>query len=168
MTSGWMTLGLLADASQTAWERAAFLFHVLAASAGILCLAAGAIAGGKYLRKYANLRRKDPAEIASGGPSLEALNRFVRRMVYAGFALLTAAIAMGLHQAFQPEHKGWFHIWQTHPKMVLAAGTWAVYAIALCVIRGRKFRGRLAAGLSIAGLVLVILVLLLALLMPGQ
>ena len=168
MTGDWPPLTLPADAPLTAWERAAFLFHVIAASAGILCLAAGAAAGAKYLRKYANLRRKDPAEIASGGASLEALNRFVRRMVYAGFALLTVAIAMGLHQAFQPEREGWFHIWQTHPKMVLAAGTWAVYALALCVIRGKKFRGRLAAGLSIAGVVLVALVLLLALLMPGQ
>ncbi len=158
---------LLADASQTAWERAAFLFHVVAAAAGILCFAAGAVAGWRYLRKYANLRRKDPAEIASGGPSLEALNRFVRRMVYVGFALLTAAIAMGLHQAFQPEREDWFHLWQTHPKMVLAAATWAVYAVALGAIRGKRFRGRLAAGLSIAGFALVVLVLLIAHLVPG-
>jgi len=166
MLIGCETLAALAQATQPACERGFYAAHVAAAGAGTVCFIAAAAAAWRYLRKHKHLRRKDPDAIAAGGPSLAWLNRFVRRMVYLGFALLTAAIFTGMFHAFQPGRAGWFHIWQTHPKLLATAAAWLTYAVALWAARGRKFRARQAAMLSIAGLVLVIVTLLISVLVP--
>lgn len=169
MLTGWEFLAQTpSPTAPPGCERAWFAAHLAFAVAAALVFAAAAASGWSYLRKFKHLRRKDPDAIAAGGPSLEALNRRVRRLVYAGLALLTGAIATGLVHAFQPGRAGWFHLWQTHPKMLASAVAWLVYGAAVCVARARKFRGRQAAVLSLVGLALMIVILLTSVLVPGR
>ena len=134
--------------------------HIALAIAGTACFGAAACGGGIYLRASGRLRSKDAGIVTAHWPSLERLDRFVRRALLVGFALLTAAIAAGLVEALLPRGGRWFWNWQTHPKTLAAVIAWVVYTIALYTAYGRRFRPARTAALSIAGFVLLMGVLL--------
>jgi len=136
------------------------VLHVALAAAAALALAASAVGGWRYLRKYAQLRRKDPRMFEGAAVSLEQLGRFLRRVLPAAFALVTATVITGFFDALQPRLHGFFHNWVTHPKMLAAGITWLIYSIALHAACARRFRARVAAILSIVGFVLLVAVLL--------
>ena len=147
----------------TIWHGA----HLVFAIAGTAYFSAAGGAGAIYLRTHQRLRRKDPAAIESHWPSLERLDRFLRHAIPVGFALLTLTMAVGVYGGFLADRSHWVRTWWKHPKMVIAAVAWLVYAVALHAACGKRFRGRRAAVLSIAGLVLLVVVLLVSLLMPS-
>lgn len=151
------------DFAADVWNAA----HIASAVMGTACMAAAGGAGVYYLRSYGRLRRKDPAALTAGGPSLERLDRFIRHALVVGFALLSAAILLGLCEVFRPHRARWFRTWWTHPKMTFACASWLVYALALHAAFRRRFRGRWTAVLSIVGLVLLTAVLLFSIFMPG-
>jgi len=151
------------DFAADVWNAA----HIAMAVIGTACMAAAGGAGVYYLRSYGRLRRKDPGALAPDGPSLERLERFIRHALVVGFALLSAAILLGLCEVFRPHRARWFRTWWTHPKMTFACVSWLVYATALHAAFRRRFRGRWTAVLSIVGLVLLTVVLLVSIFMPG-
>ena len=164
----WMVLGVALagaayrDFAHDVWAAA----HVALAAAAAACFFAAAAGGWLYLRKYRQLRSKDPDIFASPLPSLERLDRFIRQVLPAAFVLLTATILAGLAGALQPEREGYFRNWVTHPKILTAGITWLLYAVALHTAHAKRFRGRVRAGLSVAGFVLLVGVLVASMLLP--
>jgi len=140
--------------------------HAATAVAAAACFAAAAAGGALYLLKHRRLRRKDPAVLHHQLPSLERLERFVRRALPVGFVFVTAAIVTGLLGALGPRRQGFFHAWWTHPKVLFGAVAWLVYAAALHAASARRCRMRTAAVLAIAGFVLLVAVMLGSMLMP--
>jgi ABC-type uncharacterized transport system permease subunit len=136
------------------------LLHVTLASSAALAFAAAAVGGWRYLRKYDQLRSKDPRMFEGSAVSLERLGRFLRRALPIAFVLVTATVITGLFDALQPRLQGFFHDWKTHPKMLAAGLTWVIYSIALHAAYARRFRARVAAILSVVGFVLLVAVLL--------
>jgi len=141
--------------------------HVVFSVLGTLCLAVAAGSGVLYLRTDRRLRRKDAAALTGRWPSLEKLDAIMRGAIPVGFALLTLTMVVGAYGGFLAERTHWVRTWWKHPKMLIAAGAWLVYAVAVHAAFGRRFRGRRAAVLSLAGLVLVVVVLLVSLLLPA-
>ncbi len=134
------------------------LLHVTLAAAATLAFVAAAVGGWRYLRKYAQLRGKDPRMFDGSAVSLERLGRFLRGALPIAFVLVTATVVTGLLDAFHKQT--YFRNWVTHPKMLTAGITWLIYSIALHAAYARRFRARLAAILSIVGFVLLVAVLL--------
>lgn len=148
------------DFARNTWT----VVHVLLAASAALAMAAGAIGGWLYLRKYAQLRCKDPRMFDRATPSLETLGRFLRRILPVAFSMVTATVLTGFVDAFQKD--AYFHKWVTHPKMLTAGITWLIYSVALHAAYARRFRARLAAILSIVGFILLLAVLLASMLLP--
>ena len=140
--------------------------HVVLAAAATIGFAAAAIGGCFYLRKHAQLRRKDPEVFRRPLPSLERLDRFLRHALPVAFVLVTATIVTGVVGALQPQREGYFRNWVTHPKMLTAGITWLLYTLALHAAYARRFRGRAAAVLSAVGFLLLIAVLVASMLLP--
>ena len=159
-----VAVALLAEPSEKTW----YVVHVASAVAGSVCFAVAAVAGAAYVRTDKLLRRKDPALLSSRWPSLEGLDRCIRRLLPLGLGLLTVAIASGICDAFQPSRAGWFRIWQTHPKMLVASGAWVFCAVAMQVAYAKRFRGRQVAAMSIAVFILLLVVLLAAVIVPSD
>jgi len=156
------TATILLQATPSAW----YASHVALGVAGAACLAAAAAAGAAYLGLHGRLRRRDPSLLGSHLPSLEKLDRFARRALVAGFALLTGAIVSGVCDAFWHYEGNFFAVWQTHPKVLVASAAWLVGAVAVRTAFAGRFRGRRMAALCIAGFVLVIVVIVVSLLVP--
>ena len=159
-------MAALLAAAMPALERAWFGIHVALSAAGSAALALAAGTGAVYLHVHGRLRRKDAELLSGGGPSLERVERVMRRTLVAGFVLLTAAIAMGLYDALAGMGGRYFASWWTHPKVLLSAVAWLVYFAAMMASYARRFRGRQVAYLSIAGLVLLAAVLAISTVMP--
>ncbi len=138
--------------------------HVILSASASLAFAAASVGAWLYLRKYRQLRRKDPRMFDSPAPPLESLGRFLRRMLPVAFALVTATLVTGLAGAFRRDT--YFHNWATHPKMLTSVIVWVVYSVALHAAYARRFRARLAAMLSIVGFILLLAVLLASMLLP--
>ena len=157
-------VALLVRPSENIW----YVVHVATAAAGAVCFAAAAAAGTAYIRTDKRLRRKDAALLSSHWPSLEGLDRWIRWLLPLGLALLTVAIASGICDALHPSRAGWFRIWQTHPKMLVASWAWLFCAVAMQVAYAKRFRGRQVAAMSIAVFILLLVVLLATLSVPDR
>ena len=156
------TATILPQAASGAW----YASHVALGVAGAACFAAAAAAGAAYLGVHGRLRRRDPSLLVSHLPSLEKLDRFARRALVAGFALLTGAIISGVCDAFWHYDGNFFAVWQAHPKILVASAAWLVGAVALRTALARRSRGRRMAVLCIAGFVLVTIAIVVSLLVP--
>ena len=155
---GVAVLAMLVEPGERTW----LVVHVASAMGGAVCFAVAALAGAAYIRTDKRLRRKDAALLSSHWPSLEGLDKCIRHLLPLGLGLLTVAIASGICDALQPSRAGWFKIWQTHPKMLVAFCAWLFCAVAMQVAYARRFRGRQVAAMSIAVFILLLLVVLLA------
>jgi len=149
-------------------EKTWYVVHVASAIAGAVCFAVAAVAGSAYIRTDKRLHRKDPALLSSHRPSLEGLDRCIRRLLPLGLGLLTVAIASGICDALPPSRAGWFKIWQTHPKMLVAFWAWLICAVAMQVAYAKRFRGRQVAAMSIAVFILLLVVLVATVSVPSN
>jgi ABC-type uncharacterized transport system permease subunit len=140
--------------------------HVTLAASAAVAFAAAAVGGWFYLRKHAQLRRKDPRLFQLPLPPLERLDRFLRHALPVAFVLVTATIVTGLVGALRPQHEGYFRNWVTHPKVLTAGIVWVLYTLALHAAYARRFRGRAAAVLAVAGFLLLVAVLVASMLLP--
>jgi ABC-type uncharacterized transport system permease subunit len=149
-------------------EKVWYVVHVASAMGGAVCFAVAALAGAAYIRTDKRLRRKDPALLGSHWPSLEGLDRCIRHLLPLGLGLLTVAIASGICDALQPSRAGWFKIWQTHPKMLVASLAWLFCAAAMQVAYARRFRGRQVAAMSITIFALLLVVMIANIFVPSR
>ena len=167
IATAWAAMAVLLSGSayhgfaHDAWT----VIHVVLAASSALAFAAAAVGGSQYLRKYAQLRSKDPRMFTGPATSLERIGRFLRRSLPIAFALVSATCITGLVNALV-DHQTYFSNWVTHPKVLAAGISWLFYAVALHAVYARHFRARVAAILSIAGFFLLFGVLLGAMLMP--
>ena len=80
------------------------------------------------------------------------MEHFTRVSVALGFPLLTLGLITGLVRAFSSPHGNELGPqWYRSPKVLLAFGAWAVYALVLHAPINPSFRGRRAALLSVVG-----------------
>ena len=125
---------------------------------GTLFFAVAAVAGGMYLFLQHRARKKTNLAGNTRLPSLEAAERLIVHASALGFALLTVGLVSGLiivtTSPDNPLGAGWWH----HPKVVLAACVWVIYALVMNVRHATHFRGSRAAWLSVAGFVLILAV----------
>jgi ABC-type transport system involved in cytochrome c biogenesis permease subunit len=152
--------------AETAWSWT----HRLTAYGGALALAVAGAVGAMYLVANHRLRSKSLGG-RGGGPqfgNLERLESIAHMSLVLGWPLFTfgliTGILWGIHQtthglAGQSVFFG--------PKVLLAVGTWFVYALALHSPINPSFRGRKAAVLGLIGLVLMVGTLVAVQFMPG-
>lgn len=130
--------------------------HLAGVYLGTLFLAIAAMAGGMYLFLQGRARRKIDFTVNDRLPSLEAAERLIVRSSSLGFALLTVGLITGLiiviTQPGGQMGEGWWY----HPKVLLAASVWVIYALVMNVRHATRFRGSRAAWMSIAGFVLLL------------
>ena len=135
------------------------------AGAGFLGVAAGAAA--LYLYVHRRLARKAPIGALARLAPLEATERLMGAMTTAGFALLSLGLAAGFivvhHFGPQGLGPGWWY----SPKVLVAAGAWALYAVVVNVRQTMSLRGARAAWLSLAGFALLAAAFGLGVAMPG-
>lgn len=168
LAAAWMALALaMAGAAYHAFARDLWaMLHVAAAASSAVAFAAAAVGGWMYLRKHKQFRCRDPRMFHFPLPSLERLERFVRQVLPVAFVLVTATIITGLVGALQPEHRGYFRNWVTHPKVLLAGVTWLLYTAAIVAAHARRSHTRVTAVLAIVGFFLLAAVLAATALLP--
>jgi ABC-type transport system involved in cytochrome c biogenesis permease subunit len=143
------------------WSRV----HQVTAYAGALALSIAGAVGAMYLIANQRLRHKRTAPLGS----LERLEHFTRVSVALGFPLLTLGLITGLVRALNSPHGNDLGPeWYRSPKVLLAFGAWAVYALVLHAPINPSFRGRRAAMLSVVGFVLMIGVIVAVQYMPAR
>ena len=89
-------------------------------------------------------------------PSLDAMERFIYRMIFISFPLLTWGILFGAHWAFLTRGRFWG--WDPHGD-VFSFVTWSIYAIYLALRWGRGWRGRRSTYLALAGFGIILVTL---------
>ncbi len=145
----------------SAWSWA----HMVTAYGGALALSVAGAVGAMYLIANQRLRHKRTAPLGS----LERLEHFTRVSVTLGFSLLTIGLVTGLVRALGSPHGNELGpLWYRSPKVWLAFGAWAVYALVLHAPINPTFRGRRAALLSVVGFILMVGVLIAVQFMPAR
>ncbi len=130
-------------------------FHIACVYLGTAFLSLAGVAGGMYLFVQKQLREKKNLKVLHRLASLEALETLIARTTGIGFAVLTLGLVTGLIVVTSgPESKlgpGWWH----SAKVLLAFGSWVVYALVINLKYSTAFRGSRAAWLSILGVALL-------------
>lgn len=125
---------------------------------GTLSAALAAAAGAMYLFVHRRLKGHKPPPAAGRLASLETLETLIVRCAALGFVLLTLGLIAGVvvitHVTGEDAQLG--ERWWMTPKILLAAGSWGLYAVLMNARRASTFRGSYAAWLSIAALVLLL------------
>ena len=129
--------------------------HISLATVGVGVFALASALSAIYLIEERALRRKrfDTAAFRDGGAPLEGLDRLSHRLIWVGFPIFTAALALG---AIWVARRGES---LDRPEYPLAAVTWVAYAALLVVRQVYGWRGRRAARLTLAGFAAALLVL---------
>ena len=138
--------------------------HRVTAYGGAVAFAIAAAVGAMYLYTNNRLRKKTFHPGPNLG-SLERLEHLTFTSVTLGFALLTIGLVTGMIWSNSGANRLGPH-WFASPKVLLALGTWVVYAIVLHSPINPSFRGRKAAMLSIFGFALMIAVMIAVQFMP--
>lgn len=144
--------------------------HLFAVYSGTFGVALAGGAGVMWLYVDQQLRRKDhrAQRLRTLGKlgNLESLESAVTRSATLGFALLTIGLASGVVVVSSESSRlgdGWWY----SPKVLLAAVSWAIYALLMNVRHVATFRGRRAAVLAIVGFILFLAVLGIAQTLPA-
>lgn len=161
MVAGVLLLGLVMSVLDTqtfnahSWLN---LIHLSSVLIGSLSFAAACVGGIMYLLADRQLRQHRVTKPHWRWPALGQLEKFLQRVTYLGFPLLTLAMisgAMRAHQ-IQADLHSFNAEWLTSPKILLSIACWLVYAFLLHVPLAPAFRGRRAAWLSIIGFALLL------------
>lgn len=124
-------------------------WHIGVTMLGYVFFIASFVAGALYLIQERNLRLKRWGPMYYRLPSLETLDIWSGRFVYAGFPLLTLGMGAGLYFA----HVTWQSFWQSDPKVIFTVFVWLVYCGYLLMRKFGGWGGRKAAWWAVAGVV---------------
>ncbi|MEQ9455371.1 MAG: cytochrome c biogenesis protein CcsA [Phycisphaeraceae bacterium] len=150
--SAWTYRPFRLDSIEPVWR----IVHLACVYLGTLFALLGAIAGVTYLLVYRSIKHHSLAA-RPGLPSLEWTESAVIRATTLGFAMLTVGLISGVVVVTaEPGRLG--PDWWFSPKVLLAAITWLVFALAMNVRHMSLFRGKRAAWLAITGLILLLTV----------
>jgi ABC-type transport system involved in cytochrome c biogenesis permease subunit len=142
-----------------------FVFHVTFVLFAYASFALGAVMGLTYVLLFRELKGKQPGVFFARLPSLAALDQMNSRAVVAGFACLTVGIAIGVAWAVQagqqvPLDPRVQAMSIFDPKILIAFGSWLVYALQIVGRLQFGWSGRRSAWLSAAGFLVVLVNLL--------
>jgi ABC-type transport system involved in cytochrome c biogenesis permease subunit len=121
-----------------------------------LMLLASAGAGLLYLIQEHQIKQHCLDQVSARLPSLEAMERFVARMISYSFPLLTIGILLGAHLEFLTRGR----FWGWDPVETFSLASWVLYAFYLSLRWGRGLRGRKSIYLAFMGFGLCLLTLL--------
>ncbi|QDU72277.1 cytochrome c biogenesis protein CcsA [Mucisphaera calidilacus] len=131
--------------------------HLAGVYVGTLFAVLAAIGGVLYLLVYRGLKQHTVTGPRWGLPSLAWTESAVVWMTTLGFVMLSVGLVSGVViVTAEPGRLG--EDWWWSPKVLLAAGAWLAFAVAMNVRRLSLLRGSRAAWLAIVGLLLLIVV----------
>jgi cytochrome c-type biogenesis protein CcsB len=136
-------------ALQPALESDLVIIHVIVIFTAV---AAFVVAGGSaviYLIEERQLKGHHGGRVLGRLPSLQALDRLTDHAIMFGLPFLTMGIIAGVIRAESFKVEAWYG----DPLVLLAIGTWLVYAALLALRHFAGWRGRRTAYLAIVGLV---------------
>ncbi len=161
-------LGLIAAAAPEAavfgTAGAGGMGHALLVVLGLGALAGNFAGGVMYVLQERALRRGAVAGLSRRLPPLGTLDRFSFHALVVGFPFLTLGIVLGTVSAARLYGPGW--LWQPTP--VVAAATWAIYAMTVSLRAGAGWGGRRAAYLALAGFAGMVVTVSVSLLLPTR
>jgi len=151
-----------------------FAVHVLTVLAAYAAFALAAVMGVTYVLLSRELKEKQPGVFFARLPSLASLDKMNGRAIAAGFVCLTVGLAVGVAWALQasrvlPLDPRVAAMSFDDPKILVAFGSWLLYAFLILARTAFGWSGRRTAWLSAAGFVVVLVSLLpIAYLTPGS
>jgi ABC-type transport system involved in cytochrome c biogenesis permease subunit len=151
-----------------------FAVHVLTVLFAYAAFALAAVMGVTYVLLFRELKEKQPGVFFARLPSLAALDQMNGRAIVAGFVCLTVGLAVGVAWALQasrvlPLDPRVEAMSLADPKILVAIGSWLLYAFLVVARTAFGWSGRRTAWLSAAGFVVVLVSLLpIAYLAPGS
>jgi ABC-type transport system involved in cytochrome c biogenesis permease subunit len=127
--------------------------HVLLAFAGYAALSLAGVLAAAYLVQDRNMKRKRFGVVWERLPTLESLDQLMGLQTGFGFALLTAAILLGIVLA---RKAGGGEDWLTDPKVGASALTWILFAVLVHMRASTGRHGTRMAVVTVCGLLCVL------------
>jgi ABC-type transport system involved in cytochrome c biogenesis permease subunit len=131
------------------------LLHIPLVIVAYLLLLAAAAAGILFILQEGRIKRHSSVAVTSRLPSLDAMEQFIYRMIFASFPLLTLGILLGGHWALRTRGR----FWGWDPTETFSFVTWMIYAVYLGLRWGCGWRGRRSTCLALAGFVIILVTL---------
>jgi ABC-type uncharacterized transport system permease subunit len=164
-------LSVVATASPASGPRPAvldsplFVFHVTFLLFAYAAFALAAVLGLTYVLLFRELKHKQPGVFFARLPALASLDQMNGRAIVAGFTCLTVGMAVGVAWLLQASH--------THPldprvaamslgdpKILIAIGSWLIYAFQIVARLQLGWSGKRTAWLSAVGFAVILVNLL--------
>jgi ABC-type uncharacterized transport system permease subunit len=164
-------LSLVAVASSQPGPRPAilnsplFVFHVTFVLFAYASFAIAAVMGLTYVLLFRELKGRQPGVFYARLPSLATLDQMNGRAIVGGFACLTAGMVIGLVWLLQagrvvPVDPRVDAMSLADPKILIAVGSWLLYAFQILARTTLGWSGKRTAWLSAAGFVVILVNLL--------
>ncbi len=131
------------------------LLHIPLLVVSYLLLLAATIAGLVFIVQERRIKKHEALAVTSRLPSLDAMERFIYRMILVSFPLLTLGILLGGHWALLTRGR----YWGWDPTETFSFVTWSIYAIYLALRWSRGWRGRRSTYLAMAGFGIILVTL---------
>jgi ABC-type uncharacterized transport system permease subunit len=125
--------------------------HIIPSLWGYTAFALAFAMGVVYLIQERSLKKRQLGPLFEGLPPLKTLERGIARLLWLGFGLFTVALLGGAIGSIHQEIEAWL----LDSKVILAIGTWVVYAVILAARSASLLRGRKVAQVSILGIVMI-------------
>lgn len=125
-----------------------FATHAFLALVAYAAFVMAAAYGFLFLRLYRELKSGLFALFYGKLPPLSVLERMMSGALHVGFGALTAAVVLGVVNAYRLYGESWV----SDPMILLTLATWALYGLALILRKAQQWQGRQTAIVSIAGL----------------
>ena len=130
-----------------------FYLHIPLFVISYLLLLAATAAGFVFIIQERRIKKHESLAVTARLPSLDALERFIYRMIFISFPLLTWGILFGAHWAYLTRGR----FWGWDPTETFSFVTWSIYAIYLTLRWGWGWRGRRSTYLALAGFGIVLI-----------
>lgn len=135
------------------WPAGWLVLHIITAFAGYGLFTTSGILAACYIIQDHNLKHKKLGRALANMPSLETLDKVMRRQIGTGFTMFTASIVFGIIMARQATNSS---EWIGDAKVAATATTWFVYAVLLHLRTTADRHGKKIAFVTIAGLFFVL------------
>jgi ABC-type uncharacterized transport system permease subunit len=142
-----------------------FIFHVTFLLFAYAAFALAAVMGVTYVLLFRELKGKQPGLFFARLPSLASLDQMNGRAIVAGFTCLTVGMAVGVAWLMQASHAHPLDprvqaMSLADPKILIAIGSWVIYAFQIVARLQLGWSGKRTAWLSAAGFVVILVNLL--------